>query len=174
MRNHNVTSPVIVPTVALQADLWRRAQGCTDERLVIVTPKLVCTIGFRELLTKLHQANQYQLGKLFVDEAHCYSTEIDYMYRPCFGLLPTLGEYPVPLVLTTATVPEWIVSDILSNFFGSNRTPSLVRQDTNRLNISYSVKAYRIALQYCVYIYKANFHSYMKCFLPINAQNRNY
>ena len=46
----------------------------------------------------------------------------------------------MPLVLTTATAPEWIVSDILSNFFGSCRTPLLVRQDTNRLNISYSVQ----------------------------------
>ena len=67
--NTNVTSPVIVPTVALQADLLRRAQGhgisCTDdplhwnsERLVIVTPETVCTIGFREFLTKLQRANQ--------------------------------------------------------------------------------------------------------------------
>ena len=147
LQNSTKTSPVIVPTLALQADLLRRARhhnisstgdphNVTNERLIIVTPETACTNGFRELLMRLQHGNQ--LGKIFVDEAHVYSTDCD--YRPALRQLPTLGTHPVPLVLTTVTAPAWIVCDILSNFFGPKRTPLVVKQETNRLNISYLVR----------------------------------
>ena len=36
------------------------------------------------------------------------------------------------------TAPPWIISDLLSNFFGPGRTPVIVKQVTNRCNIGYS------------------------------------
>ena len=51
-----------------------------------------------------------------------------------------LSQRMLSTAVTSMAAPEWIVSDILSNFFGFCRTPLHVRQDTNRLNISYSVQ----------------------------------
>ena len=80
-----------------------------------------------------------QLGSIFVDEAHIFSMQTE--FRPAFRQLPQLKFLPVPLVLLTATAPQWIVTDLLLNFFGPGRTPIVIRQSTCRWNISYSVDA---------------------------------
>ena len=44
---------------------------------------------------------------------------------------------PIPIVLTTATAPDWIVDELLKSFFGCIRKPVIIR----RLNIAYSVRS---------------------------------
>ena len=142
-----LTNIVIVPTLSLQSDLKRRAEchriSCSislslvaNEQLVILTPEAVISQEGSELIMRLYGADQ--LGKIFVDEVHLFSTDGE--FRPMFRQLPTLRFMPVSFVLMTATAPEWVVSDILKCFFAPGRMPLVIRQQTNRLNISYETK----------------------------------
>ena len=137
-----VTNIVVVPTLSLQSDLKRRAQchgisasvlpsAVTNEQLVILTPEAAVSQGGSELIMRLYSANQ--LGKIFIDKAHLFSTDRD--FRPMFRQLPTLRFVPIPFVLMTATAPEWIVRDIVEGFFGPGRMPLVIRQQTNRFNM---------------------------------------
>ena len=144
---HTLTSIVVVPTVSVMKDLTRRAENhnisCSDEpgsvthqRLVFVTPEMASGNTFYlQLVHRLYGAKQ--LGKIFVDEAHLFSTEIG--LRPAFRELAKLTFLKVPFVLMTATAPEWIVQDIFKSFFGYCRKPVVIRQTTSRLNVAYSV-----------------------------------
>ena len=146
-RHPCITSIVIVPTVSLMADMARRARSqgiscsedassVTDENLVLVTPEGAESRQFWNLIIQLHASNR--LGVLFIDEAHVFSTECD--YRPSVRRLTALASFPkARFVLLTATCPQWIAEDILSNFFGPNRWPVVIRDSTYRLNIRYEV-----------------------------------
>ena len=103
--------------------------------LVFVTPEAAAADAVRDQI--IHLYSRKQMGAIFVDEAHLFSTQSQ--FRPTFRQLPELKCIPVPLVLLTTTAPQWIVTDLVSNFFGPKRTPVVVRQATNRWNISYSV-----------------------------------
>ena len=123
----------------------RRAKNqgisCTDEldffwdkRLVFVTPKAAVGAQFRKLLMNLCCADR--LGRIFVNEAHLFST--DGKFRPAFRKLPQLTFVPVPFVFMTATSPQWMVEDISASFFGAfGRKPLLFQQPTSCTNISY-------------------------------------
>eukprot|EP00731_Ephydatia_muelleri_P032353 Em0023g860a len=146
-RHPCITSIVIVPTVSLMADMARRARSqgiscsedassVTDENLVLVTPEGAESREFWNLIIQLHASNR--LGVLFIDEAHVFSTECD--YRPSVRRLTALASFPkARFVLLTATCPQWIADDIVSNFFGPNRWPVVIRDNTYRLNIRYEV-----------------------------------
>ena len=86
----------------------------------------------------MHLNSVNQLGKIFINEAHLFSTDRD--FRPMFHQLPTLRFVPIPFVLMTATAPEWIVRDIVEGFFGPGRMPLVIRQQTNCFNIMYLTK----------------------------------
>ena len=145
----SLTSVVVVPTFSLQQDLMRRAAShgipssdqlgdITGHNLVFVTPEAVTRDGFRDKIISLYMAKQ--LGKIFIDEAHLYCTESE--FRPMFRELPKLAFLPIPMVLTTATAPNWIVDELLKSFIGCVRNPVVIRQPTCRLNIAYSVRSY--------------------------------
>jgi superfamily II DNA helicase RecQ len=108
----------------------------SNQSLLIITPEGVVANEVKEMMIKLYSSNQ--LGRIFVDEAHLFST--DYDYRPSLRQLPLLAFLPVPITLLTATAPEWIVQDILTHFFGPLRKPLMIRQETNRSNIAYHIK----------------------------------
>ena len=80
----NTTSLLVMATISLRQDLARRAENlgvscsCTPnlgtrEQLVIVTPEAVVQGSkVTELLNRLHGTRQ--LGRIFVDKAHIFST----------------------------------------------------------------------------------------------------
>ena len=83
--NRHLTNVVIVTTISLQEDLSRQAKdhgiSCTtvaNSRLLILTPEALAGGATRDALLQLHSSNQ--LGRIYVDEAHTYSTESS--YRP--------------------------------------------------------------------------------------------
>ena len=111
------TIVIVMPTISLKNDLLARARrhgiSCNldfrefkGEQLVLVTPEAATVKEFRTFFMSLY--SQRQLGRLFIDEAHLYSTA---SYRPSFRMLPFLRCVPVPLCLMTATAPPWIVED---------------------------------------------------------------
>lgn len=101
-----------------------------------MTPEAAITNEFQQTVTKLHFYKQ--LGKIFIDEAHLFSTKGD--YRPTFRQLPLLTFLSAPFIAMMATAPEWITRNICANFFGPIRRLLMVRQDdTNRWNIAYTI-----------------------------------
>ena len=134
---------VIVPTVALQEDLKRRAEhfqiSCcdqshfyNDERILLLVTDDLLQISTRMLLRRLCGLPSF--GKFFVDEVHTFGT--DYNYRPSMrelSLLPGLGT----VVAVTATCSPAVMRDLKSNLFGPNHPPLVIRQDTARKNLKY-------------------------------------
>ena len=147
-RHRLITSLVVVPTVSLRQDLLRRGEEhgilCSDiltadtcAKLVFLTPEAVVVGATRDTIARLHCSNR--LGRIFIDEVHLFSTDDD--YRVAYRQLPLLTFIPVPFVLMTATAPQWILTDVLTNFFPPSRQPVVVRQACNRPNIRYETKA---------------------------------
>eukprot|EP00731_Ephydatia_muelleri_P024696 Em0016g967a len=137
-----LTAVVIVPIVSLVDDTMRRAashglsltnnvSNIHNKRL-IVTPEATVTQCFKDCLMQI-----YVQGTIFVDEVHFYTLQSQ--LRPTFRQLPKLWFLPVPMVLMTATAPQHVVNDLLTNFFGQERSPIIIRRPTNRLNVSYTV-----------------------------------
>ena len=166
VKHPTLTSIVVVPTISLRCDLLRRARSlgilCSDDaekmngvRLVFVTPEAAAGEAVRDQI--IHLYSRKQLGAIFLDEAHLFSTQSQ--FRPTFRQLPELKCIPVPLVLLTATAPQWIVADLVSNFFGPKRTPVVVRQSTDRWNISYSVSL-NLGVENVANRIKTQVHSY--------------
>lgn len=141
----HLVAVLIVPTIALQDDLKHRSEEhgiqCSidiefsdqlNKGLVLLTPEAAAGISMRNILVSR------QLGRIFIDELHLVRTEGN--FRPSFSYLTMLSFLPVPLTLMTATAPIWVTKDICKHFFDKVRCPIVIREPTNRPNISYVVQ----------------------------------
>ena len=118
-------SPASIASFSRQADLTRlkesmlsRLKWC-DPNLLKAFLVFIDTQNWQKKeseddMIEMKSANQ--LGRIFVNEAHLFCTESE--FRPFFRQLAKLPFLPVPFVLMTVTAPQWIVQDILANFFG--------------------------------------------------------
>ena len=145
IQNISLCNVIIVPLISLISDLKQRISHlgisvCDNymnymgESILLITPESGYGDNFTNLLGILYNGNQ--LGSIFIDEAHLFST--DSHYRPALLNQKYLRKFPVPLISLTATCPEWILNDIVLNLY-NNIKPVIIHGDTNRYNISYSV-----------------------------------
>ena len=144
---HNLSKSVIVivPLLALIDDLKSRFSAfglstceCinefTSQNAILLTPEKVCGPSFANFLSKIYYSGQ--LSKIFIDELHLIST--DSSYRTNLLQLSFIRTVPVPIIALTATCPEWIQRDIIHRVY-NDIPPTVIRAQTNRKNISYSV-----------------------------------
>lgn len=144
---HNLSKSIIVvvPLLALIEDLKSRFSAfglstceCinefTSQNAILLTPEKVCGSSFASFLSKIYHSGQ--LLKIFIDEVHLIST--DSSYRSNLLQLSFIRTVPVPIVALTATCPEWIQRDIIHRVY-NDIPPTVIRAQTNRKNISYSV-----------------------------------
>ena len=141
---------VVVPLVALRADMQRRLeeisidahmwQGRGGKRaasIVLVTPESVVTKGFREFINRLR--GRQQLDRIVVDECHTVldSTE---EFRPRMRELgQVLGDIGVQMVFLTATLGPGDEEEFC-RLMGIRRKEAVIfRSATTRRNIQYQV-----------------------------------
>jgi superfamily II DNA helicase RecQ len=150
VKEPHLTSLVVVPTVSLAQDLAQRARSlgisaavglhCYDEQerhsILIVTPEAVC---FQENLEKLMLLKlRGLLFKIVIDEAHVLFN--DASWRRSLQRLPTIGCLGLPMILLSGSCPPEETSLIIEAFFTEPSRPIMIRDGTNRPNISYQVE----------------------------------
>ena len=147
LKNLNGVTVVVVPLIALREDLLRRAadfkilacgsiQEYAGHSLLVLTMDAAVT---PEALYKLQGMRiSGKLSRVFIDEAHCYMTDV--VYRDVMLDLPKLRLLEVPTALLTATAPLWIEEQLLADFFPVSK-PYVIRSSTNRPNICYEIRA---------------------------------
>jgi superfamily II DNA helicase RecQ len=145
-RDDGLITVVIVPLVALQANLltrtradgiksscWTSQNNNPDSPIVFVSVEAAATNLFHQWLRGL--CTRRILARIVVDEVH--RAIGDQNYRDVFNHLgPIRTAAKVPLVLLTATIPP-SCEQLLMRKFGCSLFET-VRNPTNRLNISYS------------------------------------
>ncbi|KAH8878526.1 hypothetical protein GQ53DRAFT_834923 [Thozetella sp. PMI_491] len=126
------TTVVITPFLALQGNLYQRAQESA------IATVAAASEAFQGMLLRLQ--HQRQLDRLVLDEAH-YILNSSYTFQPALRSIGTvLGQAGTQLVLLTATLPprdEAAFSSVL------HLPPALVRmhrQPTRRANLAYHVR----------------------------------
>jgi RecQ family ATP-dependent DNA helicase len=110
----------------------------TPIQILYVTPELIETERFRDILKKLYCSNR--LFMFAIDEAHCLSTW-GHDFRPAYRKLTWIVEafQNVPVMACTGTATERVISDIRSTLcFGENVPCHL--GTFNRQNIKYEVR----------------------------------
>lgn len=138
-------SVVLVPTLSLRDDLKRRADQlqiscCSNfmdyqhEALLVAVTDELGRGDFIVLLASLC-SDRRTFGKIFVDEAHTFASDIS--YRSSMRMLAVLTCFGVPIVALTATCCPRIKDYLLCNLFGPSRLPVIIRQDSNRANLRY-------------------------------------
>jgi superfamily II DNA/RNA helicase len=136
---------VFVPTVALKEDLLQRALDLKlyatadiDQHqkasIIFLTIDQVKQERTRNVLHLLCATGR--LGKLFLDEAHCFHT--DFNYRPLMRFLVSMRLYG-RVVALTASCSAACLEDLQRNLFGAHRRPMIIRLSTNRQNLQYRV-----------------------------------
>lgn len=141
-------SLVIVPTVSLQQHLIERCRNAgirtigkvrlfdQGVKLIIATPENVQDPESIKILRGL-SVNDL-LGRIFIDEAHEFVKSAS--YRLAMVEVPRLIFNLAPIVLLTATAPDWIHSTLKDLFFSPSTPPIILRDETVRGNIAYYVK----------------------------------
>ncbi len=143
IENSHLKTVVIVPTRSLQKQLLDVARSCgiqssspklknDSSHFVVVTPEHLLKTKKKELLATL--IGLKMLGRIFIDEVHVFHTDSD--FRPFLRNLSSLSYFDIPITLLTASAPNHIISDCLENLFVGRR-PLVIRQETNRFNITY-------------------------------------
>ncbi len=110
----------------------------TPIQILYVTPELIETQKFRDVLMKLHSANR--LFMFAIDEAHCLSTW-GHDFRPAYRKLTWIRESfeDVPVMACTGTATEQVINDIRSTLCFGKEVPCHLGT-FNRPNIEYKVK----------------------------------
>jgi len=148
-RDDRLITVVIVPLVALQANLlartradgiksscWTSQNRNADSPVVFVSVEAAATNLFHQWLRGL--CTRRTLARIVVDEVHRAIS--DQNYRDVFNQLgPIRTAAKVPLVLLTATIPP-SCERLLMRKFGCSLFET-VRNPTNRPNISYSFQS---------------------------------
>ena len=146
----NKTTVVVVPLVALTADLIQRAvkAGISATRwsanesslLRMNTPRLLFVAmenavkeNFRGFLLEL--AHQERLARIVFDEAHLLVSWAE--FRPLMRSLVSLRSVSVPNVFCSATLPPTLVKKLQTAMAIEDFI--LIRQLTSRLNLQYTV-----------------------------------
>ena len=110
----------------------------TPIQILYVTPELIETQRFRDILTKLHSANR--LFMFAIDEAHCLSTwghDFRLAYRKLIWICESFQD--IPIMACTGTATAQVINDIRSTLCFGKDVPC--RMGTfNRPNIEYKVK----------------------------------
>ena len=107
-------------------------------KLLYVTPEMVATVNFREMLSRLHRNGG--LAFIAIDEAHCVS-EWGHDFRPDYLKLGELrGVVPgVPMVALTATATPRVQEDVVHSL--KMREPvSVFKSSCFRPNLFYNVR----------------------------------
>ncbi|KAI8846352.1 P-loop containing nucleoside triphosphate hydrolase protein [Chytridium lagenaria] len=111
---------------------------CPKIKLLYVTPELLATDGFRDVLRRLNQNKMF--ARLVVDEAHCIS-EWGHDFRSDYRKLAYFKEtYPqLQVMALTATATESVRADIVRqlNISGNYR---LFVSSFNRPNLNYEIR----------------------------------
>ena len=110
----------------------------TPIQLLYVTPELIETQRFRDVLMKLHNANRLYL--FAIDEAHCVSSW-GHDFRPAYRKLSWIPETfkDTPIIACTGTATGKVISDIRSTLCLGKEVPCQLGS-FNRPNIQYKVK----------------------------------
>ena len=107
-------------------------------QILYVTPELIETQKFRDVLMKLHSTNR--LFMFAIDEAHCLSTW-GHDFRPAYRKLTWISEsfQDIPIMACTGTATEQVINDI-RNTLGFGKEVPCHLGTFNRPNIEYKVK----------------------------------
>lgn len=110
----------------------------TPIQMLYVTPELIETQKFRDVLIKLHSTER--LYMFAIDEAHCLSTW-GHDFRPAYRKLSWISEsfQDVPIMACTGTATEQVINDIRSTLGFGKEVPCHLGT-FNRPNIEYKVK----------------------------------
>mmetsp|Transcript_25370 Transcript_25370/g.39831 ORF Transcript_25370/g.39831 Transcript_25370/m.39831 type:complete len:879 (+) Transcript_25370:147-2783(+) len=110
----------------------------TPIQMLYVTPELIETQKFRDVLLKLHSAER--LFMFAIDEAHCLSTW-GHDFRPAYRKLSWISEslQNIPIMACTGTATEQVINDIRSTLGFRKEVPCHLGT-FNRPNIEYKVK----------------------------------
>lgn len=145
-----LTSIVIVPTVALRDDLMARARafGISCESavsmaslrpvLIFLTPESLSNVAVNWFIASLVTAGRF--GRLFVDEAHCILADGD--WRPMYRQIATIRQYQAPIVLMSATLPPARTEQLLEAFYVDKKSCAMIRTPSIRPNHQYLVRKY--------------------------------
>jgi len=140
------TTILILPAVALRADMLRRCQlagiwplvwslnSTQHASLVIVSAEAACTESFLEYAHSL--VRRQQLDRIVIDECHLTITAND--YRPCMAQLGWyLRQVRTQTVWLTATLPPLMQEEFIKH--NKLVRPQIVWESTNRPNIRYMI-----------------------------------
>ena len=137
-----LTSLVITPMLSLVDDLIRRGRelgvSCSDSLDINRTPPLVfltpeSASAQKTKIATLYSANR--LGRFFFDEGHLFS-EFQFRNLRCVVSLNPFND--LPWTVLTGSCSSTVIRDFQDNFFLGRRF-TLIRQQTNRINLHYSV-----------------------------------
>lgn len=113
--------------------------GHPKTRLLYITPELLLTQSFRDVLARIHR--QGELSRVAIDEAHCIS-EWGHDFRPAYRHLSYIREsFPdVPIMCLTATATPSVRVDILNSLQLDEAETKIFAVSTARRNLHYEVQ----------------------------------
>jgi superfamily II DNA helicase RecQ len=143
------TTVVVVPLVALRADLTRRCRelgiSCRewDNRrppdaaaVVLVTPESAVSGGFASFLNRLRAMQR--LDRIVIDECHVVLSRQD-RFRKQLQQLGKLVAAETQMVLLTATLPPGEEKELYRRMYFEEDRVRLLRARTGRVNVAYQV-----------------------------------
>jgi len=146
------TTIVIVPMIALRADMKRRCDdvgiSCIEwnsrkqpdkASIVLVTPESVFKKGFQGFVNRLR--GMHRLDRVVIDECHTVLDSTD-VFRPMLKQLRQVMTMGCPVVMLTATMPPTEESRFLRIMGIEMEDVAKFRTGTSRTNISYECQDY--------------------------------
>ena len=143
------TTIVVVPLVALRADIQQRCQtlgiSCVewDSRrpvdgaaIVLVTPESAVSETFQTFINRKQWTKE--LDRIVIDECHIILQE-GYEFRKQMAQLGALVRAETQIVLLTATLPRESESLLCQRMYLDSHTIQWFRSRTSRTNVAYQV-----------------------------------